>query len=158
MRNNGVPYITHPVRVAEIIKGVKPSSGCLDILVSAALLHDTIEDTDTSFKELEKEFGKVVASIVMELSSAPFAANLLGKVKYMCGHMIGMTNYALTIKLADRLDNITDMQNYTAQRKQNKYDETKEILEFLSENRTLTKTQKAIVDKIYEAIQKATEA
>lgn len=58
------PYINHPIEVAEHMARVGGISD-EDLLV-AALLHDTIEDTNTSFAELESAFGSRVAGIVME--------------------------------------------------------------------------------------------
>lgn len=60
------PYINHPIAVAEILAG----EGRIDdisILV-AAVLHDTVEDTECSFEELSAEFGAEVASLVREVT------------------------------------------------------------------------------------------
>ena len=54
-RANGVPYIVHPLRVAELVKTHKKSSE-IDVLVAAALLHDVLEDTYTSYLELIENF------------------------------------------------------------------------------------------------------
>lgn len=153
-RKNGEPYIVHPTRVAEIVRQVKIDSKNLNDLVAAAFLHDTIEDTDTSYKELEREFGGQVASLVMELSSAPFAADYLGKAQYLCGHMVYMTTYALVVKLADRLDNILDMKGFSTEKKMRKYKETLEIINFIEKNRKLTKTHEWLIHKIKTVIDK----
>ena len=62
---SAAPYINHPIEVADILvqSGVKD----YDVL-AAALLHDTVEDTDTTEKELEKEFGAKIKGIVLECS------------------------------------------------------------------------------------------
>ena len=66
------PYIVHPIKVAEIVRRVKQSAD-IDYIVAAALLHDTLEDTYTSYQELKDEFGEMVASMVMEVTTASCA-------------------------------------------------------------------------------------
>nr|WP_162164019.1 bifunctional (p)ppGpp synthetase/guanosine-3',5'-bis(diphosphate) 3'-pyrophosphohydrolase [Acholeplasma hippikon] len=60
MRKSGEPYITHPVAVARILAEIEAGPNTL----VAALLHDTVEDTDLTLAELEKQFGKDIASLV----------------------------------------------------------------------------------------------
>ena len=59
-RITGDDYITHPLNVAWILTDVKADGKA----ISAALLHDTIEDSDSTFEEIEKLFGYEVATIV----------------------------------------------------------------------------------------------
>ena len=60
-----IPYINHPIEVANIL--VKAGVKDYDVL-AAALLHDTVEDTDTTEEELEKKFGSKIKNIVVECS------------------------------------------------------------------------------------------
>ena len=62
-RKNGQEYINHPIRVANNVLTFKKSNN-MDILLSSAYLHDTLEDTDTSMDEMEKEFGKEITKLV----------------------------------------------------------------------------------------------
>ncbi len=59
------PYINHPIAVAETLWTV---GGVRDMSVVAAILHDTVEDTETTFAEVEEHFGPVVRSLVEEVS------------------------------------------------------------------------------------------
>ena len=59
-RDSGDPYLTHPVAVASILTDLKLDSAT----IATGLLHDTIEDTKTTYKTVEKEFGKEVADLV----------------------------------------------------------------------------------------------
>ena len=59
-RAAGEPYIIHPVAVASILTDLKLDSAT----ITTGLLHDTIEDTKTTYKTVEKEFGKEVADLV----------------------------------------------------------------------------------------------
>jgi len=62
-KDGKIPYINHPIQVANILA----QNGETDIsLLSAALLHDTIEDTETSEKEILENFGKEVLQIVLD--------------------------------------------------------------------------------------------
>ena len=63
------PYINHPIEVALII--VREGGVTTAPVLTAALLHDTIEDTDTTAAELAKRFGDEVAAIVLEVSDDP---------------------------------------------------------------------------------------
>ena len=60
------PYINHPLQVAHVLA----SEGCVSDLKTliAAVLHDTVEDTETTFEELVERFGKRVAGVVKELT------------------------------------------------------------------------------------------
>ena len=59
-RDSGDPYLIHPVAVADILSDLKLDSAT----IATGLLHDTIEDTKTTYKTVEKEFGKEVADLV----------------------------------------------------------------------------------------------
>lgn len=144
---SGVPYVTHPINVAKIIKENKKSKK-LDQLISAALLHDTLEDTSASEKELTKKFGELITSLVKELTTDVKEKNKLGKREYLTQKMIKMSNWALLIKLADRLDNVSDLKNATKEFQKNYIEETVFILENLKEKRKLTETQNKLLRKI----------
>ena len=153
-RDNGADYITHPVNVAKIIKEVKGDSKNIDVLVAAALLHDTLEDTYTSYRELEENFGKEIASIVMELTTAPVVPKMIGKAKYLATKMENMTNYALLIKFADRYNNLCDLNGTTQEKRQRTISDTEYILNYLSSRRTYTTSQQKLVDLIQKQIKK----
>jgi guanosine-3',5'-bis(diphosphate) 3'-pyrophosphohydrolase len=60
------PYINHPVTLAHILV---TEGGVTDpVAIAGALLHDTVEDTDTTYEELVAQFGKEVADVVMEVT------------------------------------------------------------------------------------------
>ena len=60
LRKDGTPYITHPLAVAEIVADLGLDADS----VIAALLHDTIEDTNATHEEVAKQFGETVAALV----------------------------------------------------------------------------------------------
>lgn len=153
LRADGSDYIVHPLRVAKIIFENKDSKE-LEVLIAAALLHDVIEDTRTCLVELGERFGEMVASLVLEVTSASFAIKLLGKAVYLEQKMNSMTNYALCIKLADRLDNLRDSASLTEERRKKLFSDTRRIMDYLNKNRTFTASQKRIAQQINELLNK----
>lgn len=144
----GLPYFIHPKRVAHILYQFKVSSK-INELVAAAYLHDTLEDTDTTYVELKKYFGKLVADIVTQLTSDKTMISKVGKAKYLADKMIDMTPYALTLKLADRIDNVNRLRFLSDEKFQTKYLlESKYIMDRLKKERPLTATQKRMVKEI----------
>lgn len=151
-RKDGVtPYINHPIMVAELIKKYKKSRN-IDAIVAAALLHDTLEDTYTSYRELEDNFGEMVASMVMEVTTASYMPQLVGKGNYLKHKMIDMSNYSLCIKLADRLANLIDAKTLTDKQKQKLIFDTYEIVEYLEEKRELTVAQIDLISAIKQQL------
>lgn len=147
-RADKTPYIEHPIRVAQSIEKFKSSQN-MAALISAAYLHDTIEDTNTTYKDLEKMFGGLVASLVQELTSDKEKIREVGKTAYLSQKMVGMTSYALVIKLLDRLDNVQDIKTAKSETWRAKYKrETIEILDYLEKNRVLSGTHKKIITHI----------
>jgi guanosine-3',5'-bis(diphosphate) 3'-pyrophosphohydrolase len=141
----GLPYITHLAGVALLVKLFKRSKN-LEALVCAAYLHDILEDTDTSLKELEDDFGPMVASLVGELTSDKEEIAKVGKTKYLEFKMLKMSNYALTLKLCDRLHNVSDGPT------QKTLKETRDIVRSLTANRDLTNSQQKIVGYIWDRL------
>ncbi|MCM1053016.1 MAG: HD domain-containing protein [Ruminococcus sp.] len=150
-RFNGTDYINHPIRVAKLVKKYKNSHE-IDALISAAYLHDTLEDTATTYYELCSEFGILIASLVQELTTNEDFKNLLGKTLYLELKLKSMSNWALDIKLCDRLDNLSDMDDATPEFKNKYVIETANIIAFLLNNHKLTKTHQAIISDIIALI------
>lgn len=126
MRKSGDPYITHPLAVATILAelGMTPPT------LAAALLHDTVEDTEYSLEQLRAEFGDEIAMLVDGVTK-------LDKVKYgeaaqsetVRKMVIAMAKdiRVLVIKLADRLHNARTWRYVSAASAQRKATETLEI-------------------------------
>ncbi|ROS74576.1 bifunctional (p)ppGpp synthetase/guanosine-3',5'-bis(diphosphate) 3'-pyrophosphohydrolase [Cellulomonas sp. PhB143] len=126
MRKSGDPYITHPVAVATILAelGMTPST------LAAALLHDTVEDTDYSLDRLRAEYGDEIAMLVDGVTK-------LDKVQYgdaaqaetVRKMVVAMARdiRVLVIKLADRLHNARTWKFVPAASAQRKARETLEI-------------------------------
>ena len=144
VRADGTDYIAHPIRVSKLVSEFKPSRNG-NILAAGALLHDVLEDTYTSYKELCDRFGIVVASLVMEVTSSGFMPKLVGKRFYLAHKMQYMSSYALVIKLADRLDNLTDMRAVALEKIKRTYFDTIYMINYLEGKRNLTDPQKNLI-------------
>lgn len=142
--NNPKEYIIHPINVANLVKKYKESHN-IESLVAAAYLHDTLEDTDTTYYDLVKKFGFEIASLVMEVTTDKDLKNEIGKTKYLCIKMKNMSNWALVIKLCDRLDNISSLIDVDLEFRKKYIEETLFIMNFLINNRKLTKTHLSII-------------
>jgi (p)ppGpp synthase/HD superfamily hydrolase len=150
-RMGGEPYVVHPQRVAEIVRKYKKSH-VLNDLVSAAFLHDTIEDAGATKEKLEKMFNGLVASLVQELTTDEEKKKLVGKTEYLKQKMTNMSSWALVIKLADRLDNVSDLSNANEKFRTKYKKETEDILNHLEKNRKLSETQKRLIVAIKEKL------
>lgn len=145
-RIKGEPYAEHCDRVSGIVAAyltdLRPSQCQRNTnTLIAAILHDTLEDTETTYEELTREFGLDVAEMVLHLTNdEKEMAEAGGKKFYLAKKINGLTSDELLIKLADRLDNIADLTNDAWSQKY--ADETRYIfLETLSrENLTLEHT------------------
>lgn len=143
-RRDGTAYINHPIRVANHVILAKQSHK-FDDLVIASYLHDAIEDTDATYEEIKDLFGELVANLVQELTSDKNEVKRLGKTVYLKQKMVEMSSWALVIKLADRLDNVSDLL-YADEKFRKKYiKETMEIINFLKLKRVLTETHKKFI-------------
>ena len=103
-----LPYIIHPISVALIIAEV----GGVDEpeILAAALLHDTIEDTDTTPEELTSVFGKRVCRLVKEVSDDKSLEKAERK-KLQIEHAARLSPEAVIIKLGDKISNVMDVTN-----------------------------------------------
>jgi guanosine-3',5'-bis(diphosphate) 3'-pyrophosphohydrolase len=100
------PYINHPIALVSIL-AVEAGIDDRDTLC-AALLHDTIEDTDTSVEELVEVFGGPIASLVQEVTDdkrLPKAERKLRQVE----HAAHLSPKARSVKLADKIANLRDV-------------------------------------------------
>ena len=151
-RHDGSPYIRHPLSVLENVLKYKKSKS-LETLLMSACLHDTLEDTSATYYDIVQKFGPKVASIVLELTTDEDMKKALGKEQYLSYKMKNMSSWALVIKLCDRLDNVSDLLNDDNESFKIKYiNESINILEFLVQNRELSKTHITIIEQIIDTL------
>lgn len=105
------PYINHPLRVAHLLTSI----GGVDdpVAIQAAMLHDTVEDTDTTFKELEQLFGSEVKSVVAELTDDKDLPKLKRKELQIL-HSSHKSTRAKLVSLCDKIQNLESIVNFGA--------------------------------------------
>ena len=127
----GTPYINHPIRLAEVLH----SEGGVDdpVVIAAALLHDTVEDTFTTYDELRGVFGRQVADVVLEVTDTKFVGKEARKRLQVAkaGHS---SERARLVKLADKICNLRDLlghppAGWSLSRRQAYFDWAKEVVD-----------------------------
>ena len=103
--DRNTPYIIHPITVADILI----SAGVTDPeIIAGALLHDTIEDTNTTREELVREFGERVARIVMDCSDDR-TKHWIERKKEQIRHAPTLPDDSKLVKSADKIANVEDL-------------------------------------------------
>lgn len=127
------PYINHPIALAEVLVNV---GGITDInTICAALLHDTIEDTETTPDELTATFGEEVSDIVMEVTDDKSLSKEARK-QAQIDHAANLSKQARAVKLADKISNLRDVTanppiNWPLERRQQYFDWAKKVIDRL---------------------------
>ena len=127
-RKDGSPYIIHPLAVAEIVAEI----GLDTDAITAALLHDCIEDTSASFDEISKLFGKTVAELVegvTKLTRVEFSTLEEQQVENLRKMFMAMSKdiRVVLIKICDRLHNQRTMEYQSKPKQVSKSMETMDI-------------------------------
>lgn len=128
-RITGDDYITHPLNVAWILTDVSADG----IAISAALLHDTIEDSDSTYDEIKNLFGEEVAKIVdgvTKINRLNFSTDSEQMAANQRKILVGLSSdvRVLIVKLADRLHNMRTLYVLSETKQKRKAKETLEIL------------------------------
>ena len=105
-KDGKTPYIIHPISVAMILSEI----GSIEDpeILSAALLHDTLEDTDTSAHELDKNFGSRVRIIVEELTDNDMLTFSQSK-QMQIDNAPHLSKNATLVRIADKISNVSDV-------------------------------------------------
>lgn len=125
------PYINHPVALANVLVN---EAGITDpVTICAALLHDTIEDTETTADELREAFGPEVLSVVLEVTDDKTLSKADRK-RLQVEHAAGKSDRAKLVKLADKISNLRDIihsppADWSDQRKQEYFDWAKTVID-----------------------------
>ncbi len=103
------PYINHPIAVAAVLA---TEAGVVDeVLLIAAVLHDTIEDTNTTAEELEELFGGPVARLVSEVTDDK-SLDKAERKQLQIRHAPTLSQRAKQLKIADKVCNVRDITEY----------------------------------------------
>ena len=126
------PYINHPIALANILA----QRWVIDEnVLCAAILHDTLEDTETTADELREHFGEKITSIVLEVTDDKSLEKSVRKQKQV-EHAASISHEAKLVKLADKIANITDIINtppadWSNDRKKDYFDWAKAVVDNL---------------------------
>ena len=128
LRKSGEPYIIHPLAVAEIVVEI----GLDTDAILAALLHDCLEDTDASFDELVRLFGRTVAELVegvTKLTRVNYSTTEEQQMENLRKMFMAMSKdiRVILIKIADRLHNMRTLEYQSGPKQISKSTETMEI-------------------------------
>jgi guanosine-3',5'-bis(diphosphate) 3'-pyrophosphohydrolase len=142
------PYINHPITLANILCNeahVKDKE-----VICAALLHDTVEDTDTTETELGEKFGATICGIVMDVTDDKSLRKLERKQRQI-DHAAHISDQAKLVKLADKISNLRDMADcppagWDLDRRREYFDWAKAVIDRL---RGVHGPLEAIFDKAY---------
>ena len=118
------PYINHPIALASVLA----NEGGIDdpSILCAAILHDTIEDTETTAEELQAVFGVKIASVVVEVTDDKSLEKHVRKQRQI-EHAPHISTEAKLVKLADKISNLRDIlksppADWTVERKRAYFD------------------------------------
>ncbi len=128
LRSSGKPYISHPLSVATILAEMRMDTQS----ITAAILHDVIEDTDITRQMLSEKFGEVITRLVEGLSKLTqihFESRAEAQAENFRKMMIAMTDdiRIILIRLADRLHNMRTLQHLPPHKRRRIAKETLEI-------------------------------
>lgn len=100
------PYINHPIALADVLAN---EGGITDVTVlCAAILHDTVEDTQTTAEELTAVFGQRIASAVLEVTDDK-SLDKEARKQHQIDHAPHISRDAQLVKLADKICNLRDI-------------------------------------------------
>ena len=125
------PYINHPIALASILTR---EGGVTDpAVIAAALLHDTVEDTETSWHELRGKFGEGVAEIVLDVTDVKWLKKNVRK-RLQVSKAKNASRGAKLVKLADKIANLRDVATnppakWDLQRRREYFDWGKEVVD-----------------------------
>ena len=143
------PYINHPIALARVLTG---EGGVTDaVVLAAAVLHDTIEDTQTTAEELREHFGEEITAVVQEMTDNK-ALDKAERKRLQVEHAAHLSSRAKLVKLADKICNIRDVAttppaDWPLQRRQEYFDWAKQVVEGL---RGIHPALEAVFDEAYQ--------
>lgn len=119
VRDNGDPYVLHPLRVANILADELNIKDKNTIIL--ALLHDVLEDTEITEEEIKELFGVKILEYLQLLTKTDDYKEDIDRQKKYFWHLKRAPKKVQVVKLADRLDNMRDLENCPDEKKKIRY-------------------------------------
>jgi guanosine-3',5'-bis(diphosphate) 3'-pyrophosphohydrolase len=146
---NNTPYINHPIALANLLTN---HAGISDVnVIAAAILHDTVEDTDATVDDIEELFGRTVRDIVIEVTDDKSLPSPERK-RLQIEHAGSLSHEAKLVKLADKISNLQDIISsppvrWSLERKREYFDWAKAVVDQL---RGANEKLENLFDEIYQ--------
>jgi guanosine-3',5'-bis(diphosphate) 3'-pyrophosphohydrolase len=142
------PYINHPIALATVLR--EEGDVTDPVLLCAAMLHDTIEDTPTTAEELRQIFGSEIAAVVLEVTDDKSVEKMERK-RLQIEHAASLSDGAKLVKLADKICNLRDIldsppSDWCTQRKLEYFEWAKRVVDGL---RGVHGRLEAVFDSVY---------
>src|SRR6186713_1928874 len=167
VRHSGEPYLVHPLEVADLLADMK-----LDVVaVAAGLLHDIVEDTQTSIERIQELFGADIAHVVegvTKLGAIPFSSSEERQAENFRKMLLAMVDdiRVILVKLADRLHNMRTLHHLPEERRIKIAQETLDIYAPIANRLGMSKVKneleelsfKYLEPKAYEGLRAKVEA
>ncbi len=147
-----IPYINHPINVSHMISKYMKNDEEVETYRIAAILHDTLEDSDATYEEETELFGKKISDIVLSVTSDKKIERKLGKDMYLSNKMVEMNDKTLILKLCDRLDNVSGLDVVSEEFNERYIRETCFIINYLLLNRNLNSIHLDIINNIMKKV------
>ena len=106
-KSTNIPYISHPFAVGMILQKAK----CSDEVVAAGILHDTLEDTSTTYEELAEEFGSKIAQLVRSASEQDKSLPWEKRKQHTIESLKDADLEEIQVITADKLHNLKSIQD-----------------------------------------------
>jgi len=167
VRHSGEPYLVHPLEVADLLADMR-----LDVVaVAAGLLHDIVEDTQTSIDRIKDLFGADIAHVVegvTKLGAIPFSSSEERQAENFRKMLLAMVDdiRVILVKLADRLHNMRTLHHLPEERRVKIAQETRDIYAPIANRLGMSKLKNELEElafrylepKPYEALRQRVEA
>src|SRR5438874_3111887 len=167
VRHSGEPYLVHPLEVADLLADMK-----LDVVaVAAGLLHDIVEDTQTSIERIQELFGTDIAHVVegvTKLGAIQFSSSEERQAENFRKMLLAMVDdiRVILVKLADRLHNMRTLHHLPEERRLKIAQETRDIYAPIANRLGMSKLKNELEElafkyleaKAYESLRQRVEA
>jgi len=156
VRHSGEPYLVHPLEVADLLADMK-----LDVVaIAAGLLHDIVEDTQTSIERIRELFGADVAHVVegvTKLGAIPFSSSEERQAENFRKMLLAMVDdiRVILVKLADRLHNMRTLHYLPEERRVKIAQETRDIYAPIANRLGMSKIKNELEELAFKYLEPA---